>query len=140
MADFYDYFKENMESLGLIAPISLFGTQQLAIGSLSTMLAYIEKYGTKVTVREMIGAGTKLDLLITLGAMGACYYAGGVVGSLAVAAGRTMSGGTSLADVLSEVSQLRFNQQWLPILIHRMPAIYDASVPDRKYYKYHRYI
>jgi hypothetical protein len=140
MADFYDYFKENMESLGLIAPVNLFGTQQLTITTISSILVYIEKYGTKVTVREMIGAGTKLDVLATLGTMGACYYVGAVVGSLAVAAGRTMSGGTSLADVLWEVSQLRFNQQWLPILIHRMPAIYDASVPDRKYYKYHRYI
>lgn len=140
MADFYDYFKENMEALGLIAPASLFATQQVTLGTISTLLAYIEKYGTKVTVREMIGAGTKLEALVTLGAMGAAYYAGAVIGSLAVAAGRTMSGGTSLADVLAIVSKPQFNKPWLRILMHEKPAIYDSAVAHRKDYRHLRYM
>lgn len=42
MSDFYKYFKENMEALGLAPPPeSLFGTQQLAISTISLILGYI---------------------------------------------------------------------------------------------------
>ena len=98
MSDFYKYFKENMEALGLMPPPeSLFGTQQLAIGTISTILGCIEKFGTKVTVMEVIGAGTRLEQLAVVSAAGAAYYVGALIGSLAVATGRTLAGGTSLA-------------------------------------------
>lgn len=78
MSDFYKYFKENMEALGLNPPPeSLFGTQQLALGTITTMLTYIDKFGTKVTVLDMVLAGTRLEKLATVGAVGAAYYAGG---------------------------------------------------------------
>jgi hypothetical protein len=42
MSKFYKYFRENMEALGLVPPPqSLFGTQQLAIGTISTLLGCI---------------------------------------------------------------------------------------------------
>jgi hypothetical protein len=136
MSDFYKYFKENMEALGLAPPPqSLFGTQQLAISTISTILACIEKFGTKVTVLEMIGAGTRLEQMAVVGAVGASYYAGAAIGSLAVATGRTISGGTSLADVLFEASRWGFKRPWLTSLFHRRPGIYDPNVLGRKYIK-----
>lgn len=141
MSDFYKYFKENMEALGLAPPPeSLFGTQQLAISTISTILGCIDKFGTKVTVLELIGAGTRLEQMAVVGVVGASYYAGAAIGSLAVATGRTLSGGTSLGDVLFEASKWRFNRPWLTSLFHRMPGIYDPRVPSRKYYKHYRYI
>lgn len=139
MSDFYKYFKENMEALGLSAPDSLFGSQQLAIGTISTILAFTDKFGTRVTVLDMIGAGTKLELLAAVGAVGAAYYAGAAIGSLAVAAGRTLSGGTSIADVLFEASRRRFTRPWLTSLLLSSPGIYDPSVSDRKYYRVYRF-
>jgi hypothetical protein len=136
MSDFYKYFKENMEDLGLTAPPeSLYGTQALAISTISTILAYIDKFGTKVTVMELAGAGTKLERLTVLGALGASYYAGAVIGSLAVATGRTISGGTSLADVLFEASRWGWKRTWLTALFHRRPGIYDPGIAGRKYIK-----
>lgn len=136
MSDFYKYFKENMEALGLTAPPeSLFGTQQLAISTIGTIVAFIDKFGTKVTVMEMASAGTRLEQLTLLGTLGASYYAGAAIGSLAVATGRTISGGTSLADVLFEASKWGFDRPWLTSLFHRRPGIYDPSVSGRKYYK-----
>jgi hypothetical protein len=136
MSDFYKYFKENMEDLGLTAPPeSLYGTQALAISTISTILAYIDKFGTKVTVMEMAGAGTRLEQLAVLGGLGAAYYAGAAIGSLAVATGRTISGGTSLSDVLFEASRRGFGRPWLTSLFHRRPGIYDPSVSGRKFYK-----
>ena len=79
MSKFYKYFKENMEALGLVPPPqSLFGTQQLAIGTISTILGCIDKFGTRVTMMEVIGAGSKLEQLAVVGAVGASYYAGGI--------------------------------------------------------------
>lgn len=136
MSDFYRYFKENMEDLGLTAPPeSLFGTQQLAISTISAIVAFIDKFGTKVTVMEIAGAGTRLEQLALFGALGASYYAGAAIGSLAVATGRTISGGTSLADVLFEASRWDWKRSWLMSLLHRRPGIYDPSVSGRKYIK-----
>ena len=116
-------------------PESLFGTQQLAISTIGTIVAFIDKFGTKVTVMEMASAGTRLEQLTLLGTLGASYYAGAAIGSLAVATGRTISGGTSLADVLFEASKWGFDRPWLTSLFHRRPGIYDPSVSGRKYYK-----
>jgi hypothetical protein len=136
MSDFYKYFKENMEDLGLTAPPeSLFGTQALAISTISAILACIDKFGTRVTVMEVIGAGTRLEQLAVVGALGAAFYAGAAIGSLAVATGRTLSGGTSLADVLFEVSKWDFKRPWLTSLFHRRPGLYDPNILGRKHIK-----
>lgn len=136
MSKFYEYFKENMEALGLpVPPESLFGTQTLAVSTISTIVAYIDKFGTKVTVAEIAGAGTKLEWLATLGTLGAAYYAGAAIGSLAVATGRTLSGGTSLGDVLFEMSQRNWHRPWLTLLLQRRPGIYDQKAPNRRHYK-----
>ena len=141
MSDFYKYFKENMEALGLMPPPdSLFGTQQLAIGTISTLLGLIEKFGTKVTVMELIGAGTRLEQLAVVGAASSAYYVGALIGSLAVATGRTLAGGTSLADVLYEASKWKLDRPWVTTLLHRHPGIYNPSVPGRKYYRTYRFM
>jgi len=141
MSNFYGYFKENMEALGLAAPPeSLFGTQQLTVSTISVILGCVDKFGTKVTVRELIRAGTRLEQLAVVGAVGASYYAGAAIGSLAVATGRTLSDGTSLGDVLVESSRWKFDRPWLTSLFHRMPGIYDPRVRGRIDYRRHRHI
>lgn len=135
MSDFYKYYRENMSDLGLVAPESLFGTQQAAVSTIAAIVAFIDKFGPRVTVLEMAGAGTKLELLTALGAVGAAYYAGAAIGSLAVATGRTISGGTSLGDVLFEVSRWDWKREWLSSLLHRRPGIYDPNVLGREYIK-----
>jgi hypothetical protein len=141
MSDFYKYFKENMEALGLMPPPdSLFGTQQLAIGTISTLLGLIEKFGTKVSVMELIGAGTRLEQLAVVGTASSAYYVGALIGSLAVATGRTLAGGTSLADVLYEASKWKLDRPWVTTLLHRHPGIYNPSVPGRKYYRTYRFM
>lgn len=141
MSDFYNYFKENMEALNLIAPPeSLFGTQAVTIATINTFVGFIEKFGTKVTVMEVIGAGTRSEHLAVVGTMGAAYYTGALIGSLAVATGRTLSGGTSLADVLFEASKWNLNRPCLTPILRRHAGIYDPSVPGRKYYRTYRFM
>lgn len=58
MSKFYEYFKENMEALGLPAPESLYGNLATATATASTLLSQMDKFGKTVTVGEVIGAGT----------------------------------------------------------------------------------
>jgi hypothetical protein len=124
MSDFYKYFKENMDGLGLPAPQGLFGNAQLAIATASTLIGLVEKFGKKVTVTEMIGAGIRGEKLIVIGAMSASYYVGAVIGSIAVATGRTLAGGTSLSDVLLSAQMNRLHHPWLPSIMMRHPEVY----------------
>ncbi|MBQ5949914.1 hypothetical protein [Massilia sp. ST3] len=136
MSDFYKYFKENMDALGLPAPESLFGSVQSTVGTVTVLLGSIDKFGTKVTVGELIGAGTRLEKLGVVAACSAAYYAGAVIGSLAVATGRSLGHGTSLGDVLLEAARWGFKRPWLASLLHRLPGVYDPHVKARKYYKH----
>lgn len=124
MSDFYKHFKENMDALGLPAPESLFGSAQLALGTASTLLGLVDKFGKKVTVMEMLGAGVRAEKLIVIGAMSASYYAGAVIGSIAVATGRSLAGGTSLSDVLLNAQMNHLHRAWLPAVLVRHPEIY----------------
>ncbi|AKJ32223.1 hypothetical protein [Caldimonas brevitalea] len=136
MSDFYAYFKQNMDSLGLPAPESLFGQVQQAVNNTSTLLAQVDRFGTAVTLREISGAGSKLEVLSVLGGFSAAFYVGAVIGSLAVATGRSLAGGTSLADVLLHAAQHRLHRPWLISSLQRWPGLYDAQVSDRHLYRY----
>lgn len=114
MSQFYKYFKENMESMGLPAPESLFGSLQAAVANTTVILSQIDKFGRTVTVGELIGAGTKLEALGMIAACSAAFYVGAVIGSIAVATGRSISGGVTIADVLFIANQYKFNRPWLP--------------------------
>lgn len=124
MSDFYKYFKKNMDGLGLPAPESLFGNAQLATATASTLIGLSEKFGKKVTVMEMIGAGIRSEKLMVIGAMSASYYIGAVVGSIAVATGRSLAGGASLADVLLSAQMNHLHRPWLPAIMMRHPEFY----------------
>ncbi|MCW7542042.1 hypothetical protein OOT46_30050 [Aquabacterium sp. A7-Y] len=139
MADFskfYDYFRENMEALHLPAPLELFGNMTLALGSIKALELYMRTYGYKTTVLELLGAGFKADKLATLGAMQASYYLGAAVGSLAVATGRCLGNGASIADVLLSATRQGVNSPWLASHLARHPGIYDPGVPGRSLYRY----
>lgn len=102
MSDFYKYFSENMDALHLPAPHSLFSTAKQAKETIGALAGATRAFGTKATVGEIIGTIPNLAAaadLITLGsAISASFYLGACIGSLAVALGRTMSGGKQIVD------------------------------------------
>jgi hypothetical protein len=134
MSDFYKYFKENMDGLGLPAPESLFGTVQAAVGSASVILGMVDKFGKRVTVGELIGAGTRLEGLAVISTCAAAFYVGAVVGSIAVATGRSVADGASLSDVFATVSRYHFSRPWLINVLQRWPGIYKPGFASRATY------
>lgn len=127
MSDFYKYFKENMDGLGVPAPETLFGSAQTAVANAAIFLSHIDKYGKAITVGDLIGAGTKLEQLGVIATLSASFYVGAVIGSIAVASGRTLAGGMSISDVLMTANQYGLNRPWLVSTLHRWPAIYNRD-------------
>lgn len=111
--NFYSYFKQNMESMGLPAPENLYGTIGVALATATTILTQIDKFGTTVTVAELIGAGTALEVFGVMASCSAAYYVGAVIGSIAVATGRSISGGVSIADIMYTANIYNLNRTWL---------------------------
>ena len=131
---FYDYFNENMETLGLPAPRTIFGNVTLAAASIAAMCKYVEKYGTQRTVGEMFNKLKDIPKLATGGVVGvaatggkvagtvaelaAAYYVGACIGSLAVATGKSLSGGLSLGDCLATASLYEIAEASLVISLY----------------------
>ena len=55
----YAYFKENMEQLGLPVPTSWYSAQTAVTSSISSLIAAYSRFGVRVTLGELLKAGTK---------------------------------------------------------------------------------
>jgi len=114
---FYDYFKENMEGMGLPAPQTVFGQVSTTVAFIVGLSTAIEKFGTGVTIMQIARAypiallapasGMAVvvssfikELAIAFGGLCATYYLAGCLGSLAIATQRSASGGTPIGVAL----------------------------------------
>lgn len=127
-ANFYTYFKENMDGLGLPAPESLFGNLQVATANAQILLVQIDRFGKTVTIGEIVGAGTRLEKLGVITGLSAAFYIGAVVGSIAVATGRSLAGGASMSDVFMVAHDNHISRPWMTSFYPRHPGIYDRKV------------
>jgi hypothetical protein len=135
MSEFYQYFRQNMQSLGLPAPESLFGNLQTALANAATFIAHIDKFGRRITVGEMLGAGLRAEKLGMIATLSASFYVGAVIGSIAVATGRAISGGVSLADVLWDIRCNGLYRPWLADTMRRNPEIFETTRIGRNIYR-----
>ncbi len=135
MSNFYKYFRQNMQSLGLPAPESLFGSLQMALANAAAFVAHIDKFGRRITVGEMVGAGLRAEKLGMVATLSAAFYVGAVIGSIAVATGRALSGGVSIADVLWDIRCNGLYRPWLADTMRRNPEIYDTKLIGRSLYR-----
>lgn len=58
------YWKENMTELGLDVPSTWGGGSSTILSRIAALAVIAEKYGSKVTIAEVLGAGSKTDLLV----------------------------------------------------------------------------
>ena len=125
--DFKKYFIENMTALGLPVPSSLFDTYQTAVATASTIVATLATLGKGATMAELIGATVGLEKLAVAASIGAAAYTGAVIGSIAVASGRSLGCGTSISDVfvLTHQKDLQFDG-WHAFYVHN-PQVLDKK-------------
>ena len=135
-AGFYPAFSKNMEAIGLSAPNSLFATQEKALGTISQLAGLVKTFGMKVTIRELVIAGTTTERLATASAYYAAWYLGGAIGSLIVAADNfyACKAGANAAEQLHRfiaVSSLTVISPMIPFLL-QYPELFDTSSPHRR--------
>ena len=125
--DFKKYFNENMNALGLTTPSGLFETSEKAIATAILLLTAINQLGKAATMSEIAGATVALEKLAVLGAISAAGYVGAVIGSIAVATGRSMGCGYRVSDMLVflEHNNLKFDK--LNIFYTHNPQILDKN-------------
>lgn len=128
--DFYRYFSENMNDLGLPAPASLFDSYGKALATVSQLLAASQTLGSQATLAEIAGATTIAEKLIVAGACSASFYIGAVIGSIAVASGRSLSCGSRLSDLFAFVEQNHLEFEGWRQFYRAYPRIYNKSVPS----------
>lgn len=134
---FYKYFKQNMDSLGIFpVPESMFYNIPTALGTATTILAQIEKFGPAVTVGELAIAGTGLELLGYASAMYASLYVGAVIGSIQVASAKCLMETATVQDIIKLIERKHLSRPWLSSMIRRYPEIYDESIKNRSRYRY----
>jgi hypothetical protein len=136
MSEFYQYFKENMDALGLAAPETLFANATTALATATALATQIDKFGSRVTLMEIVGAGTRLEKLAVVGACSAAFYAGAVVGSIAVATGRVLANGTSMSDVMLLLTRNHLDREWMRTCIQRHPGLYTSNHPGKMLYRH----
>ena len=112
-SNFGKYFVENMNAIGLPAPTELFGTATLAYANIKELAEAVGLYGRGVTVTEVWGATSKMEKLRLIGPMIAAYYTGAAVGSAAVATGRVLGCGATIADVMWQLREQGIYESWL---------------------------
>lgn len=137
-AGFYPAFKQNMEAIGLTVPTGLFATQQQAASTIGQLLGLVKTFGMKVTIRELIGAGTLTDFLGAAAAYSAAFYVGGAIGSLIVATDKTL--GCKVGPVaIGQIHRAMLGGSFVLIapmqaLLLQHPEIVDVSMPNRRSY------
>ena len=134
IGDFKKYFNENMNDLGLPVPEKLFDTMNAAIANAGLMVETLGTLGANATIGELIGAATGLEKIKVVASLGASYYVGAIIGSIAVATGRSLSCGSRISDlfVFLQQNDLQFDN-WNHFYA-RHPEILDKNHPFRKNY------
>ncbi|RDU95440.1 hypothetical protein DWV00_28110 [Trinickia dinghuensis] len=138
-AGFYPAFKVNMEAIGLTAPSNLFATQTSTLGVIGQLAGVVQTMGMKVTLRELVGAGTVVEKLSYLGALYGAYYLGGMIGSLWVAGDSfyTCKNGPAAAAQMHQAifaSGIAPFSPSMQLFLMNHPELFDLSSQQRKTY------
>lgn len=130
--DFRKYFKQNMDALDLPVPSTLFDSYQTAIATASTLAGTLAKLGKGATIAELVGATVGLEKLMVAASLGAAAYTGAVIGSIAVASGRSLGCGAQISDMFVFVHRngLQF-EGWRSFYAQNRQVI-DDSRPFRR--------
>lgn len=132
--DFNKYFTENMKQLGLPVPSTLFDTYQTAIATATTMAGTLATLGKGATIAELIGATVTLEKLAVAASIGAAAYTGAVIGSIAVASGRSLGCGSRISDLFVFMRQNNLEFKGASEFYAKNPQILDSKNLSRVSY------
>lgn len=130
-SNFNKYFTENMRELNLPVPSSLFDTYQTAVATATTLVGTLATLGKGATMAELIGATVGLEKLAVAASIGAAAYTGAVIGSIAVAIGRSLSGGYQISDMFASAGLNGLRFEGMSAFFAHNPQILNKTDPRR---------
>lgn len=130
--DFFSYFKENMNDLGLPVPEGVFDSYTTATANLTLLFASLKTLGSGATMGELVGATVGFEKLMVAGAVGATFYLGAAVGSVAVATGRSLGCGTRISDLFVLIQEHGMEFPNWDIFFQANPGILQPGHSSRK--------
>ncbi len=133
--DFKKYFTENMNAMNLPVASTLFDNFNAAIVNAGLILDTLNTLGKGATMAEIIKATTGLEKLKVAASLGAAYYVGAVIGSIAVASGRSLGCGYRVSDmfVFLEQANLKFDN-WNAFYMMNPEILNKNYIPRSMYY------
>lgn len=130
--DFRKYFYENMQELGLPVPSTSFDAYQTAVATASAAANGLSALGAGATMQELIAATTGLEGLAVAAALGAVGYTGAIIGSIAVASGRSLGCGSRISDIFVFAHQNNLYFDGLTAFYTCNPQVLDKNHKFRK--------
>jgi hypothetical protein len=108
------------------------------------MATYVKTYGTSATVAEFFAtmpggvaaagggavgvAAVTSEVVLWAGGITAAFYVGACIGSLAVATGKTLSGGLSIADLFAAADRHNVpTGPWLSDVLMKNPSLLSRT-------------
>ena len=125
--DFTRYFNENMQALGLPFPSTFFDSYNAAIAHAVVMVETLKTLGKGAAVAELIGATTGLEKLKVAATLGAAAYVGAIIGSIAVASGRSLGCGSRISDMFVFLYQNKLEFDGWHAFYAYNPQVLDKS-------------
>ncbi|WP_263146259.1 hypothetical protein [Pseudomonas sp. RIT-PI-AD] len=123
-----------MDQIYMTLTETIDGTFKMVMGDILYLMSFHEKYGSKVTVADLRGAGTMKDAAKVLAAIGSAGYLGAMIGSAAVATGRYGACGSYIIDAFAFARMHNLDRPWLISHLQRHPEIYTPNHPARGMY------
>lgn len=126
--DFVKYWEENMNALGLWIPSSSYEAAGGVTGMIGAVASVVET-SASISVLEAF-ARVKVSVVATrLGALYASYWTGGAIDSIAVATGRSLSCGATIADALWIArDQFKIYGTWLETECIKHPELLRKAI------------
>lgn len=121
---FGTFIDENMASLGLPMPSTTFETIGSMTAIATSMAEIIEINGTSINLYQALSKinSAKKTLSISAG-ITASYYLGALIGSMAVATGRCLSGGVTMSEAIWAAREMGIFASWLDVEYIKHPEL-----------------
>ncbi|MCA8092816.1 hypothetical protein LGM65_18310 [Burkholderia anthina] len=109
---FSQAFQDNMNALHMPVPATLFATLQTSLASVGSMMGALKALGANVTVAELIGATTKLEMVTVGTSILGSIYLGAVIGSLMVATDASLACGIGKSNANTSLAVAQWGARY----------------------------
>jgi len=130
--EFIKYANDNMKALGLTPIENMGDTIDQALSKLGTMAGTVAVLGKGATLAELALATTAVEKIAVGASFYATFYVGAYIGSFAVATGKYLSCGSSIADAFAFIEDNNIKFDNAKVFFANNPEILNTGMANRE--------